>query len=275
MLGGIVNDPNRLSCCLYPIRESLVISGESNKQGWGIGYIQEDEVLVKKRPEAADRPINFFDLTRDLIANIFIGHVRTATVGGWKIENTHPFRYRSWMFAHQGTIEHFSNIKKHLLSSIPNFLSRNIRGETDSEHLFHLFLSRIHDKGVMDDPNLDVKVIAEALKGTIAHIDAMAVEAGGKEHSAINIMVSNGRVILATCRGRPLYVYSSGGVDDCELCQNASLKGGASYKKKPHEYQRSVILASEVAGPILGWEEVAGNSMVMVNQKLDVEQIPL
>ena len=34
-----------------------------------------------------------------------IGHVRAATVGNLRTENTHPFRYRQWLFAHTGTVD--------------------------------------------------------------------------------------------------------------------------------------------------------------------------
>ena len=46
-----------------------------------------------------------------LLPSIVIGHARTGTYGKPKNENTHPFRFRSWMFAHHGSIPAFERHK--------------------------------------------------------------------------------------------------------------------------------------------------------------------
>src|SRR5262245_31819447 len=109
--------------------------------GWGVGFYQGGEILLKRRP-IDDRPeLSIVDLTKDVRGDILIAHVRSATVGTLRTENTHPFRYRQWLFAQTGTIEAFSRIRGRLSDSLPQFLLRDVRGETDSELLFHLFLS--------------------------------------------------------------------------------------------------------------------------------------
>src|SRR5215469_1828946 len=67
--------------------------------GWGVGFYQGGEVLMRRRP-IDDRPeIDVAKLAADVRADVLIGHVRSATVGALRTENTHPFRYREWLFA--------------------------------------------------------------------------------------------------------------------------------------------------------------------------------
>src|SRR3954469_25397337 len=115
--------------------------------GWGVGFYQAGEILLKRRP-IDDRPeIRIDDLTRDVRADTLIAHVRLATVGAPRTENTHPFRYRQWLFANTGTVDSFTRLRGRLTEQLPPFLYRDVRGETDSELIFHLFLSFLHDQG--------------------------------------------------------------------------------------------------------------------------------
>jgi len=38
----------------------------------------------------------------------YVAHFRKATGGALSISNTHPFQFRDWIFAHNGTLENFS-----------------------------------------------------------------------------------------------------------------------------------------------------------------------
>ena len=109
--------------------------------GWGIGFYQSGEVLLRRRPIDERAEIDVAAFAKDLRADVLIGHVRAATVGNLRTENTHPFRYRQWLFAHTGTIDGYPTLKSRVSESLPEFLRRNVRGDTDSELLFHLFLS--------------------------------------------------------------------------------------------------------------------------------------
>src|SRR5207247_1233186 len=112
-------------------------------------------------------PVDFYEAARDIRTDALIGHARSGTWGPPKNENTHPFRFRSWLFAHHGTIVEFDRVRGEMLKLIPDFLRRNIRGQTDSEHLFHLFLSLLHNAGKVDDPLITTKAAGQALVETL------------------------------------------------------------------------------------------------------------
>ncbi|HEX2673841.1 MAG TPA: class II glutamine amidotransferase, partial [Polyangiaceae bacterium] len=104
--------------------------------GWGLGFYQSGEVLLRRRPIDDRDEIDLVEAAGDIRTDVLIGHVRRASVGGLRTENTHPFRYRMWLFAQTGTIFGFERLRERLLASQPEFLRKNVRGETDSELFF-------------------------------------------------------------------------------------------------------------------------------------------
>jgi len=113
-----------------------------NTDGWGISYFEGDEVrLIKDPAPAADSPWVRFVAERLLESHCVIAHVRWATRGQPRLENTHPFERelggRRHVFAHNGTLEEVAD-------GLP-FESAHFRpvGDTDSEHAFCVLLQRL------------------------------------------------------------------------------------------------------------------------------------
>ena len=183
--------------------------------GWGVGFYQGGEILLKRRPIDDRTEIRIDDLTRDVRGDILIAHVRAATVGTLRTENTHPFRYRQWLFAQTGTIEAFSQIRGRLCDSLPEFLLRDVRGDTDSELLFHLFLSFLHDAGKLDRPAVEAAEARVALRSSISLLDRLCAEEGSPP-SAMNMLVSTPEYLLAVHGGLSLAYRVIQGRQDLE-----------------------------------------------------------
>lgn len=167
--------------------------------GWGIGFYQSGEVLLRRRP-IDDRPvIDLSEAAHGARTDVLIGHIRQPTVGGLRTENTHPFRYRSWLFAQTGTIQGFVRLRERLMESLPEFLRRNVRGETDSEIFFHLFLSFLHDAGQLNDGHVPPEHVASALRSSMSLVDRLSAEEGFPENHG-DILVTNGDQMLAIHR---------------------------------------------------------------------------
>ena len=201
LVGFIGNRPDLGARVLELEGRTLAVRRKPNvTPGWGVGFYQAGEILLKRRP-IDDRPeINIAELTRDIRADALLAHVRLATVGAPRTENTHPFRYRQWLFANTGTVESFARIRGRLSEQLPAFLHRDVRGETDSELIFHLFLSFLHDAGQLDRAQVDPPAAREALRGAIALIDGLCAEEGAPP-TALNILVSNPEYVLAVHAG--------------------------------------------------------------------------
>lgn len=169
---------------------------------WGIGFYQGGDVLLRRRPNDDRSSLDVASLARDLRSDLIIGHVRAATVGSIRTENTHPFRYREWLFAHTGSIDSYGEIRNRLLESIPEFLRKDIRGDTDSEVLFHIVLSFLHDAGrLQDGGTIDARTVMGALASTASLVDNILGEVGGKAGFPLNAVLTNGELLAAIHRG--------------------------------------------------------------------------
>jgi len=186
-------------------QESAALGRPSAKRadGWGLGFFQGGEILHRKRPQPGGETIDWEEIAGDIRTHCAIAHVREATVGDFRAENTHPFRMRQWLFAHSGTVDRFSAIRERVLESMPDFLRRDIRGETDSEHVFHTMLAFLHDAGQLDNPDVDDRAVIHAIRSTVSLIDRLSAEVGGKP-GTLNLCVTNGQRLYALRRGQPL-----------------------------------------------------------------------
>ena len=267
----MLNEPERLRCAIYPVRSQLVWRQDRQPDGWGLGFYQGGEVLLQKRPRPAAGPIDFYALTKGLRTDCIVGHVRLATVGKQgRSENTHPYRFRSWLFAHHGTVDRFAALRPAITEHIPDFLRRNIRGQTDSEHMMHLFLAFLHDGGKLDDANLPASEAASALGGMLQVIDRFTTEAGGTP-SAHTMIVTNGRVMVAARRGAPLHYYRIKGIADCSLCRETQVDFANESRRVPHEHLRGVAVIDGEAAPGAPWETIPEASAVSVSHDLTFE----
>ncbi len=240
--------------------------------GWGIGFYQSGEVLLRRRPIDDRREIDMAQAAQNVRTDVLIGHVRRATVGGHRTENTHPFRYRSWLFAQTGTIMGFERLRGRLLESLPEFLRRNVRGETDSELFFHLFLSFLHDAGQLNDGPVPSQAVSTALRSSIALVDRLSAEEGYAENHG-DILVTNGDQMLAVHRnGGMAYRVLRGRHDVDELLGE---RGRLHARIPAVESTHFTLIASELPSIPRDWTTVASPTIVTLTRTDDPVSEPL
>lgn len=216
LLGFIANRPDLCNRFADYERRALSATRDADEQwGWGVGFIQGGEVLLKRRPLDDSQTLNMADMIDDVRSDILIAHIRRATVGSLRTDNTHPFRYRHWVFADTGTVEQFSDVRTKLHETLPKFLQRSLRGDTDSELLFHLFLSFLHDSGKLDRPVVAAEDVFSALKSSLGLLDRISKDAGTNA-SRLNILVTTPEYLIAAHRGAPMAYRFLHGRDDFE-----------------------------------------------------------
>lgn len=215
LFGFIGNRSDLGSRVLDVDADALVTRAQSERLGWGVGFYQGGEVLLRRRPMDNRSVIEVAPLTRDVRTDALIGNVRAISFGEPRTQNTQPFRYRNWLFAHHGTVEKFDRMRERLAESIPDFLRRNVRGETDSELAFHLFLSFLHDAGKLRGPT-PAAAITDALRGTLALLDRLAREEGTDHAGAMGLLVSDGELIVGLTRGADMAYRPVRGENDIE-----------------------------------------------------------
>jgi len=235
--------------------------------GWGVGFYHAAEILLKRRP-IDDRPeLDLASITKDIRADILVTHVRSATVGAPRTENTHPFRYRQWLFAQTGTVDSISALRGRILESLPAFLARDVKGDTDSELIFHLFLSFLHDMGHLDRPTTDAASARTALSSCVSLVDRLVAEQGAGP-SALNLVLTSSDYVLALHGGAKMgYRVYSGRHDMDRLLTD----GGLHPSRTPEAKSRLTLLASDFDDDQLppGWTSVPERAIVTLTRTDD------
>jgi glutamine amidotransferase len=204
LIGYMANRSDRLLAAITEERAATGALPSERAQACGAGFYQSGEILHRKRPRLGSENLRWQDLLDGIRSDTVLIHLREATVGDHRSENTHPFRMRNWLFAHRGTVHGFSAIEDALLAPMPDFLRRNIRGTTDSEHVFHAFLSFLHDRDGLDGSEVDDAVVLASIRSTIALIDRLTGEVGAPA-AGLDMMLSNGRSLFVVRRGEPIH----------------------------------------------------------------------
>ncbi len=252
---------------------TLTIATEPGQPvGWGLGFYQSGEVLLRRRPIDERPNIDLSEAAENVRTDVLLGHVRRATVGALRTENTHPFRYRSWLFAQTGTIVGFEQLRDRLLESQPEFLRRNVRGDTDSEMFFYLFLSFLHDAGRLNEPHVGPDAVAQALRSSIALVDRLSAEEGHSPNRG-DILVTNGEHMVAVHRnGTMAYRVLRGRNDVEELLGEETLR---KTRIPSIESTRFSLIASELGSVPANWTAVEGPCIVTMTRTDDPQIEPL
>ncbi|HSY25468.1 MAG TPA: class II glutamine amidotransferase [Polyangiaceae bacterium] len=269
LFGIIGNRPDLTGRVLAFEADALRARSKGVPLGWGLGFYQGGEVLMRRRPIDEREELDVAKLGADVRADLLIGHVRHATVGALRTENTHPFRYRQWLFAETGTVTDFEHIRDRLVTSVPEFLRSGIRGETDAEVVFHVFLSFLHDASLLNNGNVEAPVVREALVSTLAVIDGMTAEVGATE-AKLNILVSNGDYLVAVHRSdAPMRLRTFAGSADAEMVIGDDLQ----LRRKVPEIARThfTVIASDFDDPVPNgrWKVVPDRAIVMMSRDID------
>ena len=270
LIAYIGNDPELLSCALFQARPALYWKDPTHPDGWGLGFVQGEEVLLQKRPRPEVAEVDFYALTRDLRADAVVGRVGLEDDGGvLAAENSDPFRFRSWLFAAIGAIEPFDPIRERLLHSVPEFLRRNIHGRSADEHLFHLFLAFLHDAGLLDVRAPEGQKLQFALHQSLGFLDKLLPP--GTPSPRLALVVSNGRSLLAEARGLPMQYLEIKGIADCSnpSCPNRRGYTGQAHRVAHPDMKAVVIEADEKLTTRAGWVGVPdGHSLVVGQDRL-------
>lgn len=256
--------------------DALRVRSRGAPLGWGIGFYQGGEVLMRRRPIDDNATIEISRVAADVRADVVVGHVRNATIGALRTENTHPFRYRQWLFAQTGTLPSFDSIRERLVASVPEFLRSSIRGESDAEILFYVFLSFLHDAGRLNDTLIDPANVRDALRSSVAVVDGMAAEVGG-ESASINMMASDGETVFALHRGSQMAYRTFSGKSDAEMLIGDDL---ALRRKTPEigqmhftllagDFDEEWSVASSSPAGLSRWKVVADRAIVTLERGKD------
>jgi len=186
---------------------ALRMQSHKHPHGWGIGWYDTSGVQVRRGVMPAHADDAFVAAAREARSEIVVAHVRDASVGSVVEENTHPFVYGPWLFAHNGTVARFrkvARVRAAIEEEIHPVFRAAITGETDSERCFFLFMTRLVAR-LPAGRHPDLERVRQALAETVSTIVRIA-DPHADAPSSLNLLVTNGQVLAVCRRGRPLHV---------------------------------------------------------------------
>jgi glutamine amidotransferase len=141
---------------------------------------------------------NLKSLAEKVRAACVLGHVRGvaySTAVDISLQNVHPFQFEGlpWALAHNGDLAGMEEMKPLLASQVKSEFLRRIRGTTDSEWIYALFVSQLKDAtGEADEGE-----VFHALERTLAIIRRARAKLGVDVSSSVNLFIANGSQVAA------------------------------------------------------------------------------
>jgi glutamine amidotransferase len=275
LYGFHANEPTKVECSLVHAQNSLLIQSRGDERGlqhadgWGIAYYDEDGPVLEKGAAAAFDCLHFSDSAERVYANTVVAHVRLATVGSPSVLNCHPFRWRQWVFAHNGTVMGVEALRPRMLIEMGVEQARNIQGTTDSELLFHWLIAGFRLRHLIDnDSPTDVFKLQRTLGALLAELDERCQQCSPDKPAKLNVVLTNGDVLLASRLRNSLHWVHRAGLHDCEICGIPHVAHDSAVA-----YQ-AVVVASE---PISheNWEVIPDGSVLAVKSDMSTRLLPI
>lgn len=230
---------------------------EENREGWGLARWEDGHPIVLKEPI----PAHESDLAACLAAEhqpseVFIVHVRAATIGEPTFENTHPFQAdalgREWVFAHNGTVQALSRLDTGRYEPV---------GDTDSERSFHHLLTRLEQLG----PDAGDDAIAAEVLTTGRELSEL--------DSRVNFLLSDGTTLFAYHDGhKTLHVMEKRAADLGEIgMADEDYRLSLTLGDSPDEH--AVIVASVPLTAEPGWRKLAAGEFLVIKDGIVTERV--
>lgn len=276
-------------CRLYGFRSSIdstvhrsLVAAENaiarqsrlHRDGWGLAfYVGRYPHILRNDAQALGDSL-FREVSSVVATRTFMAHIRKATAGSVRVLNCHPFQHGSWTFAHNGQVCGFSDpaVRARMLALIDPRYQRFALGDTDSELIFFIFLSRLarrvedlHNAGITAEHTL------AALQETVAGVlEAAAPDATDPElPTKLNFLITNGSVMVAY-RYRVSLFYSTHKTRCPERDTCWAFREGSCERPVTDGLVKHLLISSEIIeGGNNVWEEVPEDTYVAVDHGMN------
>ncbi|UTW45546.1 class II glutamine amidotransferase [bacterium SCSIO 12696] len=264
-VSALVTEPEH--SLIHQSYQSRERSEPLNGDGFGVAWYAESnaEPALFKDISPAWSNANLRHLARVTKSRCILAHVRAATAGlPVTYTNCHPFGEQQLSFMHNGELSCFTEKRRQGLAMLSDRAYRVIKGTTDSEFLFALFLDQYWE---LPSDSTPLQRLKTALRQTIQK----AAELSDRNRygtSTLNLVVADGQRVVASryTDGNPeeansLYVQSGGSY----CCED-----GFCSMTDTEAQHRSVIITSEGLNDDPQWQRVPVNHFVTVDKALEV-----
>lgn len=252
-----------------------------NGDGFGVGWYSprltpEPAVFHEITPAWNNR--NLRSIAEVVASPCVFAHVRAATEGGdVNLANCHPFKHGRYILMHNGHVGAFRSVRREILESLSDEAFDVVRGSTDTEHLFAVFVDEMvrsgHPAAEGPDGGAGSLELARRLSAALSRVVGIVRARKDAAPSYLNVAVSDGQR-TAVCR------FS----DDTEWAPEClHLLEGELYEptarrfveKRPDDQGTAHLVSSERLTADDRWQTIPPNSMVVLDRHAPVRVLPM
>ncbi len=251
------NEPTRVECSLVGAQNALMAQSMGDSEGlmhghgWGVADYPDGIPIVEKQTWAAFHGEHFSKKASRVYARTVVAHVRRATVGPPGIENTHPFTHGRWIFAHNGTVPNFLQLRTPLLEALDPLQRNEVHGTTDSELVFRYLLTLWSRHPERD--------LLATVRSGLEQVVLWSMEIDPTARIGLNIILTDGNQLVGSRLNRSLWFLERENVFLCPICE----------KSHVHHQPKTDYCAAEIASePITNadnWKAVPNGTVFSVD----------
>jgi predicted glutamine amidotransferase len=241
LFGMLAPDPVAARFWLLSASDSVLRQSHRNPDGTGLAYYVGRQPVVEKHPIAAHQDREFAAEARQVRSHLFIAHVRHATQGEPRLENTQPFAHDSLVFAHNGNIDGLENLPVSL---------GPFEGDTDSERYFALL--RHHISNAPDKLTGIRETVSRVMKNYT--------------YTSLNFLLADGDFLYA------LRIPGMEGLYVRRL-EAEGFRGESSYgtRTESSHLHGAILFASEEVDSAPSWRELEPGTLAVADRDLRLE----
>ena len=232
-----------------------------NVDGFGLGWYdkryQDPCIYVNIKPPWNDH--NLIRLSKVIDVNLLFAHIRAIKPFSKSIVhdyNCHPFYFKNFMWMHNGDIAGFCDYKKKIIIKLKKNILNNVKGNTDSEYAFALFLNILNDDIINNGGHLEPEYFKNKVIETLKLLIDIAKESNPNNVLSMNFAVTDGKTIICT-----RYITS-----------NDEDPPSLYYRKR----NTNLIISSEpINKKEKEWKLIGKNKIIIIleNKKIKIESI--
>ncbi len=223
----------------------------TNGDGFGIGwYGKRRRPGIFKDDKPAWHDENLKSLCHQVKSPMFFAHIRATTTGDIQRTNCHPFRYKNWLFQHNGHISGFEKIRRELQLEISPKLYPELKGTTDSETFFLLALSY----GLIENPK-------QALQRMVSRVLVALDKSDPNGVLNLSCALSDGKTLFTLRYSHNEEAMTQFFSTDTECFSDLD-------DKSPNMPKNSAVVVSEPLDKASDkWSEIPNNSFATINHQ--------
>ena len=220
---------------------------DEHKDGWGIAFFEGKgcRTFMDVQP-SAESVISELVKQYPIHSMNVIAHIRKASVGAVRLENTHPFSRELWgeywVFAHNGDLFGYDPVFTGCFRPV---------GTTDSERAFCAILEHLRARFADRPP---IEAICEAIREKAREI---------AKEGTFNFLLSNGEILIAHCSTDLHYLIRQHPFDTAVL---KDLDVTIDFQQVTTPQDRVAVIATEPLTENEAWIKIEpGQCMVFQN----------